>query len=132
MPPKTAIQGSIMRTQEDKAFYVQMGKRIAEARTKAGLTQAIVSEQLGIGTQTYAHYESARLRTPVWHLRRIAEILDLPYDALIDGAPVDTSRSKRGPRSTMETMFLKVAELPKPKQKMIQEFVEAMLQKEAS
>ncbi len=132
MQQKTGNQGTIMRTQEDKDFYVQMGKRIADARSKAGLTQAVVSEQLGVGSQTYAHYESARLRTPVWHLRRIAEILDLPYDTLIDGEPVNTSRSKRGPRSAMETMFLKVAELPKPKQKMIQEFVEAMLLKEAS
>lgn len=132
MLQKTANQETIMRTQEDKDFYIQMGKRIAEARGKAGLTQAVVAEQLGVGSQTYAHYESARLRTPVWHLRRIAEILDLPYDTLIDGEPVNTSRSKRGPRSAIETMFLKVAELPKPKQKMIQEFVEAMLLKEAS
>lgn len=132
MSQKTTNQGAIMRTQEDKAFYVQMGKRIAEARGKAGLTQAVVSEQLGVGSQTYAHYESARLRTPVWHLRRIAEILDLPYDTLIDGTPIDTSRSKRGPRSIMENMFLQAAELPRHRQKVIQEVLEAMLQKEAS
>ena len=109
-----------------------MGKRIAEARNKAGLTQATVSEQLGVGSQTYAHYESARLRTPVWHLRRIAEILEMPYDTLIDGVPVDASRSKRGPRSIMENMFLQAAELPRHRQKVIQEVLEALLQKEAS
>ncbi len=132
MPCKTTDQGSIMRTQEDKDFYAQMGKRIAEARTKTGLTQAVMSERLGIGTQTYAHYESARLRTPVWHLRKIAEVLDLPYDTLIDGEPLEDPPAKRGPRSAIETTFMRVAELPRHKQKTIQEVVEAMLLKDAS
>lgn len=132
MSQTTAHQGTIVRTQEDKDFYAQMGKRIAKARTKAGLTQAVMSEQLGVGTQTYAHYESARLRTPVWHLRKIAEILDLPYDTLIDGKPIGTSApTKRGPRSAIETIFMRVAELPRHKQKPIQDVVEAMLQKDA-
>lgn len=121
-----------MRTQEDKEFYAELGQRIAEARKKAGITQIALSDALEIGQQTLTQYETGRLRTPIWHLRRIAEILDLPYDTLIDGIPVDTSRSKRGPRSAMETMFLKVADLPRTKQKVIQELVEAMLHKEAS
>ena len=132
MPEVSNIKEVLVRTPEDKAFYVQLGNRIAEARSKAGLTQAVLSKQLGVGSQTYAHYESGRLRTPVWHLRRVAEILDLPYETLIDGDPVSSARLKRGPRPTMETMFLKVAKLPKPKQKVIQELVEAMLAKEAS
>ncbi len=132
MSDNKKIRGTSVRTQADKAFYAELGQRIAEARKKAGITQIELSEALEIGQQTLTQYETGRLRTPIWHLRRIAEILDLPYDTLIDGEPVSTSRSKRGPRSAMETMFLKVAELPKPKQKMIQEFVEAMLLKEAS
>ena len=121
-----------MRTQADKDFYSELGQRIADARKKAGLTQAILSEQLKVGKQTFAHYESGHLRTPVWHLRRIAEILDLSYDTLIDGEPITASRSKRGPRSIMENMFLQAAELPRHRQKVIQEVLEAMLQKEAS
>lgn len=132
MRHKTVSRSRCVRTQEDKEFYIQLGKRISEARSKAGMTQVALSEALDIGQQTFAQYEVGRLRTPIWQLRRIAEILDLPYDTLIDGEPVNTSRSKRGPRSAMESMFLKVAELPKPKQKVIQEVVEAMLLKEAS
>lgn len=131
MPQRPRVQGATVRTQADKAFYAELGARIADARKKAGMTQIALSEALEIGQQTLTQYETGRLRTPVWHLRRIAEILDLPYDTLIDGEPVNTSRAKRGPRSAMETLFLKVAELPKPKQRVIQELVEAMLQKEA-
>ncbi len=126
------VRSTSVRTQADKKFYAELGQRIAEARKKAGLTQATISAQMDIGQQTYAHYESGHLRTPIWHLRRIAEILDLPYDTLIDGEPVNTSRSKRGPRSIMENMFLQAAELPRHRQKVIQEVLEAMLQKEAS
>ena len=132
MRHKPVPRSKCVRTQEDKEFYIQLGKRISEARSKAGMTQVALSEALDIGQQTFAQYEVGRLRTPIWQLRRIAEILDLPYDTLIDGEPINTSRSKRGPRSAMESMFLKVAELPKPKQKVIQELVEAMLLKEAS
>lgn len=97
------------------------------------MTQTALAEMLDIGQQTMGHYESGRLRIPIRLLKQIAEILDMPYDSLIDGQPLDaTAPTKRGPRSAIETTFLRVAELPRHKQKSIQDVVEAMLLKEAS
>ena len=76
------LRSTSLRMQEDKEFYAKLGQRVAGARKKAGLTQAALSEKLGIGKQTIAHYESGHLRTPIWHLRGIAEVLELPGEVV--------------------------------------------------
>ena len=122
-----------MKSDVDKKFYADLGQRISAARKAADITQTALAERLDIGQQTMGHYESGRLRIPIRLLKQIAEFLDMPYDSLIDGQPIDSSPpAKRGPRSAIETTFLRVAELPRHKQKSIQDVVEAMLLKEAS
>ena len=49
----------------DRQFGKELGRRLAQLRQEAGLTQQAVAAHLGIAQQTLAHYEVGRLRLPV-------------------------------------------------------------------
>ncbi|MHB1619152.1 MAG: helix-turn-helix domain-containing protein [Sulfuricella sp.] len=59
----------------EKAFFVALGKRVAELRHAQGLTQQQLAEQLGVAQQTLAHYEGAKARVPASMLPQLAQFL---------------------------------------------------------
>jgi transcriptional regulator with XRE-family HTH domain len=109
----------------DKAFFVELGKRIAQARKDHGMTQQQLAEELGIAQQTLAHYEGARLRVPASLLPQLAAILGVPVEALI-GQPVKRA-AKRGPAPKLQQHMERISQLPKPKQKFVMEMLETVL-----
>jgi transcriptional regulator with XRE-family HTH domain len=78
----------------DKAFYVQLGQRITEARKAQGLTQVQLAEILGIAQQTLAHYEGGKLRVAVALLLPLAQTLGVSVEDLV-GTPSKRA-GKRG------------------------------------
>ncbi len=56
MAPSSLRWTDIMAT-NDRGFFVELGKRIAQLRKDQGLTQQTLAAQLGIAQQTLAHYE---------------------------------------------------------------------------
>ena len=52
-----------------------VGRRIAELRHTAGLTQAQVSEKLGVSTREYARIESGRANLTLATMVSVADVL---------------------------------------------------------
>jgi len=110
----------------DKAFFLALGKRVAQARKEHGITQQQLAEALGIAQQTLAHYEGARLRVPASMLPQLASILAVPVETLI-GQPAGSARAKRGPAPKLQQHMERISQLPKPKQKFVMEMLETVL-----
>ena len=56
---------------------------IASARLAAGLTQADLSQRLGVGIATLQRWESGQTSPSVVKLKELAEALNVPVDHLI-------------------------------------------------
>ena len=68
---------------DDRAFFIALGARIAAHRKAQDITQAELAEQLGISQQAMNSFEKGRRRVPVSLLPVIANALDTTLDALI-------------------------------------------------
>ncbi len=110
----------------DKPFFVELGKRIAQLRREQHMTQQQLADALGIAQQTLAHYEVARLRVPASMLPTLAEIFKVPVDVLV-GRPAAAHGGKRGPASQLQRSIERISELPKPKQRFVIEMLETVL-----
>jgi transcriptional regulator with XRE-family HTH domain len=110
----------------DRAFYEQLGQRIAILRKTRGLTQVQLAGRLGVAQQTLAHYEAGRLRLLAGALPILAEHLDTPIDALL-GETRTRSRIKRGPAPKIQQQLEQVARLPKAKQRFVSQVIDSVL-----
>ena len=125
MRPHTQIWMDEMAS-NDKQFFVELGKRIAQLRRDQNMTQQQLADALGIAQQTLAHYEVARLRVPASMLPTLGGIFKVPVDVLI-GQPATARSSKRGPASQLQRSIERISELPKPKQRFVMEMLETVL-----
>jgi transcriptional regulator with XRE-family HTH domain len=64
---------------------VELGRRLREARTKAGVTQMALAETLGITFQQIQKYEWGINRLSVGRLLSIASALDTSAESLLVG-----------------------------------------------
>ena len=58
-------------SKEERAFFVQLGTRMAELRRVQNITQVQLAEALGVSQQTVNAYEVGRRRMPVLSLIHI-------------------------------------------------------------
>jgi transcriptional regulator with XRE-family HTH domain len=107
-----------------KDFAAQLPQRIAELREAKGLTQTAVAERLGISQGRYNHYERGIRRFPVAMLPKLVEVLECSEAELL-GAPAP--KAKRGPPSEWEKRINDIKELPREKQREIQNVVDALI-----
>lgn len=118
-------------TPEDKEFYHELGQRIAQYRKAKSLTQTQLAELLGISQQTMAHYECGRLRIAVSMLTRLAEVLEVSIEILVD-EQASTTSGKRGPVSLLQRQIEQITLMPRAKQKFISEMLDALIQQQRS
>jgi transcriptional regulator with XRE-family HTH domain len=107
-------------------FAAQLPQRIAALREAKGFTQAVVSERLGITEGRYSHYERGIRRFPVELLPKLIEVLECSEAELL-GTP--QPKTKRGPPSGWEKRINVIKELPREKQREIQNVVDALIAK---
>lgn len=112
---------------DDKAFYQQMGQRIATLRKEHNLTQQQLAEALGIAQQTLAHYEGGHLRIAVAMLPPLAKLLSVTIEELIGEEP-KLAKGKRGPTPKLQQQMERIAQLPKPKQRFVMEMLDTVIQ----
>lgn len=62
----------------------KIGRRIAQARKRAGLTQEQLAERLSISPQAVSKWENGWNLPDLENLLHMAELLNLPYTSLID------------------------------------------------
>jgi transcriptional regulator with XRE-family HTH domain len=81
-------------SQEERAFFVELGARIAQLRKSADITQVQLAEFLGVSQQTVNAYEMGHRRMAISALPRLARLLGVSIEELF-GEPARAS--KRGP-----------------------------------
>ena len=112
-------------TPDDKQFFKALGRRVAQLRQQAGMSQQAVADELGIAQQTLAHYEVDRLRLPVSLLPKLAELFGVPADDLLglNGARA----GKRGPTPKLHEQIERLSRLPKAQQQVVLKMLDGVL-----
>lgn len=111
-------------TQDEKAFFRQLGTRIAEFRKSAAITQVQLAETLSVSQQTVASWEVGRRGMPVSMLPALARALSVSVEGLIDQkAPP----GKRGPAPQIQQKIERLTRLPKAKQRLVMEILDGVL-----
>jgi transcriptional regulator with XRE-family HTH domain len=75
-------------TESQQSETRAVGRRIAAARRRAGLTQAAFAERLGWPRDTLIHFEHGRRALTVDRLKAVAAALGLPPAALLVDDPL--------------------------------------------
>lgn len=112
-------------SQDEKAFFKTLGKRIAELRKEQGLTQAQLGESLGISQQQVASFEVGRRRVPASMLSAFAKALAVSVEELLGDQP---KPAKRGPAPKLQRQMERISQLPRAKQRFVLEMLDTVLQ----
>jgi len=116
-------------TQDEKAFFRAMGTRITQYRKESGLTQVQLAETMGVSQQTVAAWEVGRRGVPVAIVPALARALGVGVDTLIGETP---RPGKRGPTPKLQQQLERLSALPRPKQRVVMEMLEAVLKSASS
>lgn len=115
-------------TQDEKDFFIEVGRRIAALRQAMNWSQQHLGELVGVPQQTIANYETARLRVPASLLPKLAQTFGVSSDELL-GVPKPAS--KRGPAPKLAQHMERISQLPKPQQRFVIQVLESVLAQQA-
>ena len=103
---------------DEAAVAVTLGRRIGEARARAGLTLRALATQLGVDHSTLANYEAGRRQLRVTQLVAIARALGCaPASLLVDppeAAELVNRLDGNLERALQISYILDTLELPQP------------------
>jgi transcriptional regulator with XRE-family HTH domain len=68
-------------------FYKLVGAKVRSARITAGLSQALLAEQVGLTRSSVANLEAARQRTSLYHFILISRALGAAVNELLPDNP---------------------------------------------
>ena len=126
MAVSTLIEYSAMTiNKEERAFFAHLGERVAQLRKERSITQVQLAQTLQVSQQTIQAYEVGRRRIPVSTLRALAATLGVSTETLL--TPQGLAPRKRGPAPKVQQNLERISQLPKPKQKMLMEMIDAVL-----
>ena len=112
-------------SEDDRAFFTQLGTRITRLRKAQGITQVQLAGQLGVSQQTVTAYESGNRRVPISHLPRLAALLGTSIEDLIGTQAKRTG--KRGPAPKLQQQLEQIQALPKAEQRAISRVLDSVL-----
>ena len=107
---------------DQKTFFRDLGRRLAELRKEQGLTQGQMAERAQCSQQMIAEYEAGKRNVPVWRLLTIADVLGIGVDDLLKDS--GNGSRKRGPASRLDRLTAQVAKLPRTRQRFVIEWLE--------
>jgi len=113
---------------DEKAFFAQLGARMAHLRKEQSITQVQMAEWLGVSQQTVNAYEVGRRRIQVSALPTVARLLGVSLEELLGETP---KPGKRGPAPKLQRQLERITQLPKSRQKFVMEMLDTVL-KQAS
>lgn len=116
-------------TQDDKVFFKKLGQRLAALRKEIKLTQTALAEMLNTSQQLIAAYEAGSRKIPVPVLARMAQLYAVPLDELVGMKEAPT---KRGPASKIQRQLEQISHMPRSKQQLAMDMLEAIIQQQAS
>jgi transcriptional regulator with XRE-family HTH domain len=111
---------------DEKAFFVQLGARVAALRKDQGITQVQMAALLNVSQQTITAYEAGRRRMPVSSLPVIARYLGVSIEELI-GEPPSAASKKRGPTPKIQQQMERIQQLPKAQQRFVMQMIDTVL-----
>jgi transcriptional regulator with XRE-family HTH domain len=94
-------------------FYKLVGDKVRLARLAAGLSQALLAEQVGLTRSSVANLEAARQRTSLYHFVLIARALKTDVGKLLPSEP-----SQYDPNLTSD-LSDKLSDLPESAQEFV-------------
>lgn len=112
-------------TKDERAFFAQLGTRVAELRKAQNITQVQLAETLGVSQQTVNAYEMGHRRIPVSSLPLLATTLAVSMEQLI-GSPQSAAK-KRGPTSKLQQQIERIQQLPKTQQRFVMQMLDTVL-----
>lgn len=112
---------------EERAFFVAMGERIASLRKQRNVTQVQLAEALDVSQQTMQSYEVGRRRIPVSALPTVARTLFVSLDELFGETATRRTRAKRGPAPQWEQHIEAISKLPRARQRFVSEMLQSVL-----
>lgn len=80
-----------------EAIYTEIGKRVAAARTAAGMTQLALAEALSLSRTSVTNIESGRQKLLVHTLLQLAAILQIDVMELLPRVESNASHWERAP-----------------------------------
>lgn len=113
-------------TSEEQIFMTALGKRMAELRRASGLTQTQMAQALDVSQQAVQSWEAGRRRIQISILPAVARLLAVSLEGLL-GEEVTNVPRKRGPASRLEQQIEAISQLPKARQKMVAEMLDAVI-----
>ena len=111
---------------DERAFFIELGSRIAQLRKEQNVTQVQLAELLGTSQQAITAYEVGRRRVPVSSLPKIARLLGVSIEELI-GEESKTA-NKRGPAPKLQQQLERITRLPKAQQRFVMQMLDTVIQ----
>ena len=112
-------------TENDQAFFKQLGRQIAILRKAQHITQVQLAEHLGISQQYLQAFEAGRRKVPSSMLPTLAQLFGISLEQLL-GMPEPTT--KRGPTPKLQRQIEQLQRLPKTKQRFVIQMLDTVLQ----
>jgi transcriptional regulator with XRE-family HTH domain len=109
---------------DEKAFFAQLGARIAQTRKAQSITQVQLAERLGVSQQTINAYEVGRRRMPVSSLPLIARLLGVSIEELMGEEPAP---GRRGPAPKLQQQIERIQKLPRSQQRFVMQMIDTVL-----
>lgn len=113
------------------------GKKLAELREQAGLTQAALGERIGVSQGLVSHYERRGGNPSLEFINKAADALGVSPDALLPGIVETRPEPRRRGRPSdfdlkIATRIERLRKLPKDKQRFILGMIDAALENTTS
>ena len=106
------------------------GKRLKNIRRERGYTQAQLAELTGISRRAIVHYETQVKRPPLEKVKKIAEVLKISVDVLLDVSTPSKKQRKTEKASYRVMKKVRLIEkLPKRDQDMIFTLINTLVEK---
>ena len=121
----TGSVAAVALSKEEKAFFAQLGARIAQLRKEQGITQVQLADVLGTSQQTITAYEVGRRRVQVSSLPLIAKTLGVAIEDLI--GPEPKPAAKRGPAPKLQQQMDRISKLPKTQQRFVMQVIDSVI-----
>lgn len=112
-------------SKEDRAFFAQLGARIASLRKAQSITQVQLAEALEISQQTMNAYEMGHRRVPVSALPRLARTLGVSVEELLGDD--SAAAKKRGPAPKLLQQIERIQQLPRTQQRFVMQMLDTVL-----
>jgi transcriptional regulator with XRE-family HTH domain len=122
--PIHAETATVAISKDERAFFIDMGARIARLRKDEGITQVQLAELLGTSQQTITAYEVGRRRVPVSSLPKIAKLLGVSIEELIGE---EAKPGKRGPAPKLQQQLERITRLPKTQQRFVMQVIDSVI-----